>query len=170
MKTGSWTKWFEQIPTWALVLIATMLISWFIAIFILRRLKTIQENDYIGIYSGKSNYPWGYIDRGEVQHAGVIWKVREPAPNPIQSFKSYQEELSSIDPELIEIDGPPRCPRCKTKLEERQRFWVGYSWSCVSCDFSKKNKDSFYKEADQAKKRAEASLEKRFRIASEEDH
>ncbi len=119
--------------------------------------------------------PEGYTPPYLVLHGGIgkLEKSRMPESSgkslprilhPCKSSKSYEEALISIDIESIEIDVPPRCPHCKTKLEEKQRFLGGYKWICVGCDFSKNNKDSFYKEEDRAKMRAEASMEKRFRI------
>lgn len=171
ISAGSWTKWLEQISGWVWALFIILFIGLFIIVLIRKRIRGIRESESRrGLYTPVISSPWGYREVEEIRHVEVIWKILAPNPSPVQSAISYEKALTSIDPKSIEIDVPPRCPHCKTELEEKQRFLGGYKWICVGCDFSKNNKDRFYKEADRAKRRAEASLEKRFRIASEEDH
>jgi len=164
INAGSWTKWLEQISGWVWALFIILFIGLFIIVFIRKRIRSIRESDSRGIYTPSISSAWGYRKVEEIRHAGVIWKILAPNPSPIQSVKSYEEALISIDIESIEIDVPPRCPHCKTKLEEKQRIIGGYRWICVGCGFSKNNRDSFYKEKDRAKRLAETSMEKRFRI------
>ncbi len=164
IKAGSLANWLEQTHGWMWVLFIFIFIGCFIIVLIRKRIRGIRESESRGIYTPVFSSAWGYSKVGEIPHSGVIWKILAPNPSPVQSFKSYEEALISIDIESIEIDVPPRCPHCKTKLEEKQRIIGGYRWICVGCGFSKNNRDSFYKEKDRAKRLAETSMEKRFRI------
>lgn len=159
IRGGSWTKWLEQTSDWVWALFIILFIGGFTFVIVRKRIKGIRESESRGIYTPVSSSAWGYRKVGEIKHAGVIWKILTPNPSPIQSANSYEKALSSTAPESIEIDCPPRCPHCKTELEEKQRFLGGYRWICVGCDFSKNNKESFYKEADRAKRLAEARLD-----------
>ncbi len=161
IKAGSLANWLEQTHGWMWVLFIFIFIGCFIIALIRKRIRGIREcESRRGLYPSVISSPWGYREVEEIRHAEVIWKILAPNPSIIQSAISYEKALSSTAPESIEIDVPPRCPHCKTKLEEKQRIIGGYRWICVGCGFSKNNKESFYKEADRAKRLAEAKLEK----------
>ena len=64
-----------------------------------------------------------------------------------------------IESENIEVEIPPRCPQCKTELEETKKFWGGYKWGCVNCGFTKKNSESWYIERDRVEKIAKRKFE-----------
>ena len=71
----------------------------------------------------------------EGMYEDVIWKARTPNPGPY----SVGEENPSVNVEYY-----PRCPKCKTKLEQNDSFFW-YNWSCVRCDFKKRTSIAFEK-------------------------
>jgi len=92
-------------------------------------------------------------------YAGVLWTVRRFVPSwePIGNRENPKTRfVKSFD-----IVTPPRCPRCKTELEQKQGFWGGYRWKCVQCGFKKWKRHSYYQEADRALKilRHEAEID-----------
>jgi tRNA(Ile2) C34 agmatinyltransferase TiaS len=55
-----------------------------------------------------------------------------------------QRDPRSLDISLdVRVRTPPKCPDCRTELEESQGFFGRYCWKCVKCDFKKKNKNDF---------------------------
>lgn len=97
--------------------------------------------------------PYGWNKIGEFPYKDVIWEIQ--APNEY----SWRGSYSDIEPEDIEVKTPPRCPQCKTELEEKRKFWGGYKWECVSCGFTKRNSESWYIEKDRAEKIAKRQFE-----------
>lgn len=91
----------------------------------------------------------GWTIIGKLPYKNVIWDILIPAElQPSQSSASD-----------IEIGTPPRCPKCQTEIEEKRSFWKGFIWICVRCGFRKRNKDSYYSEADRAEKIAKREFE-----------
>ena len=43
----------------------------------------------------------------------------------------------------IHVDYTPLCPTCKTELNEKITFWNKFKWTCVNCDFSINQKDTY---------------------------
>jgi ribosomal protein L37AE/L43A len=83
----------------------------------------------------------------EILYVEVIWYASAP--------KKYYIASSDVDPKRdldlsrIEVETPPRCPNCKTKIAQTptQSFVrSGYIWKCARCGFEKRNKHSYYNE------------------------
>jgi ribosomal protein L37AE/L43A len=62
-------------------------------------------------------------------------------------------------PHDLDIDTPPRCPKCETEIEQTRSFWGGYVWKCVKCGFQKRNRESYYREGERAEKIARREFE-----------
>jgi len=153
INTGNWLEWFSRIPTKAWVLGGVIIFLWFTLVAVRKRTKQIKQlNAGPGLAIGGVPL-YGFIELGELDYAQVIWRVRAPAPFPWETYPK-------ISPSSIDVETPPRCPRCKTELEELHSFWGGYIWRCVVCMFRKKSRDSYYREADRAEKVARSQWEK----------
>lgn len=146
--TGKWLEWINLISLSTLTLIVFVFFLWIVVIFIYRRVIHLKYLD--GSFAATSfGAPYGWISLGDVLHKTVIWKVRAPKINLSGNYS-----ISRID-----VKTPPRCPNCKTELEESHSFFGGYIWKCIMCDFKKRNRDSFYKEKKRAEKIARRFLE-----------
>jgi ribosomal protein L37AE/L43A len=155
IKTGDWIEWFGLIPNTLWIVFGLFILLWIIVIAIRRRVKQLQELDAgPGIFV-ISTPAFGWITIGKLNYAGVVWRVRAPAPDPWEPFNP-----SKISPSSIEVETPPRCPKCETEIEQSHSFWGGYIWRCVSCGFQKRNRDSYYKESERAEKIARREWEK----------
>lgn len=152
INTGNWMKWFGLIPKRAWIIFGLIIFLWIAIIVIRNRLKQLQKLNAGPRIFVISTPVFGWITIGKLNYAGVVWRVRAPAPEPWKSF-----DPSSISQSSIEVETPPRCPKCETELEQSHSFWGGYAWRC---DFQKKNRDSYYREAERAEKVARREWEK----------
>jgi ribosomal protein L37AE/L43A len=155
INTGDWIKWFGLIPKTFWIIFGIVIVLWVIIIAIRNRVKQLQELDAgpgVFVVSIPTS-EWVII--GKLNYAGVVWRVRAPALATRESFNS-----SRISPSSIEVETPPRCPKCGTELEESRSFWGGYIWKCVGCGFQKRNRDSYYREKDRVEKIARREWEK----------
>lgn len=153
--TGSYMRWLGVIPTavWIAVMSAVFVLSAVLAIR--KKTRMLRAMDVgVPVAVGRTAI-YGWISLGYVFHLKVLWRVISPAPRP----SNYPTEHYAA-PSDIEIDLPPRCPRCKTELEERHRLWGGYTWLCVGCGFYTKSKNSFYLESDRVERIARRQIEK----------
>jgi len=157
INTGDWTKLFGLIPKTLWIIFGVVIFLWVIIIAIHNRVKQLQELDVGPRVDYVTSTPlFGWVTIGKLNYAGVVWRVRAPAlPVPWESFNS-----SRISPSSIEIEIPPRCPKCETELEESHSFWRRYIWKCVRCGFQKRNRDSYYREEDRVEKIARREWEK----------
>ncbi len=96
----------------------------------------------------------GRVDKcGEIKLFNAIWEIRAPVPSSPPFLPEQHDFL--INPEEIEIVIPPRCPKCRTELEEKERkifFWRKYKWVCVGCGFRTNSKESYYIVSDKVKR------------------
>jgi Zn ribbon nucleic-acid-binding protein len=99
----------------------------------------------------------------ELEHAGVLWTVRVPVP--VRGGRTFFDPMSVSSSEL-NIAIPPKCPNCRTELEEKLRFFGGYKWECIRCGFEKRNKDKFGREEHRALKLAKSDWESHRRSRS----
>jgi hypothetical protein len=83
-----------------------------------------------------------------VAYQGVNWDILAPAQHPLESPADYAKRLPGIG----EVKITPRCPKCGVELEEKKGMLFGHIWRCVSCGFSKRNRDPFPVEAGRAGK------------------
>jgi hypothetical protein len=76
----------------------------------------------------------------------VIWQYRG---REIEG--SGSEARPDIDPDSIEVEVPPLCPRCQTGLlEGRTLVLRGLVWRCVECHWQRGSRDRFATVAAQA--------------------
>jgi len=155
INSGDWMKLFGLIPNKLWIVFGLVIFLWIVIIVIRRRIKQLQKSNAGPRIFVISTPPFGWINIGKLNYAGVVWRIRASAPPPWESFNPLR-----VSPSSIEVETPPRCPECETELEESQRFWGGYIWKCVGCGFLKKNRDSYYKESKRAEKIARRKWEK----------
>lgn len=150
--TGNLFQIIQEIPIYIWAICVVLIILWFLAIKINDRIKYIRQQNQ-GAPFGIATFPIdGWKEIAELVHKDVIWIVR--VPKSCFSINSCDE---------INVDSTPRCPECKTKLEQSDSFFGGYIWKCVYCGFNKRNKDSWYKESERAKKIAQREFEKEIK-------
>lgn len=99
---------------------------------------------------------WGYIDFAEIELFDVKWRIKAPAPAPY-SMEGFDPD--KVPPGQIDIDTPPRCPKCGTELEEKKNFWGVYNWDCVACGFRTSNNDSYYTVSDKVERIVKRQME-----------
>jgi len=155
INTGDWIEWFGLIPKTAGIIFGVVIFLWVIIIVIRNWVKQLQELDAGPVLFARSSYGFGWIPIGKLNYAGVVWRVRAPATSSWKHFGHLD-----ISPSSIEVETPPRCPKCETKLEQSHSFWGGYVWRCAECDFQKRNRDSYYRVAERAEKIASRKWEK----------
>ena len=154
LKTGSFVEIFKEIPLHIWIFFLLVVIVWFFGTLISKRYAKIKLYNSSSIVIGDvgfSGYDLKTID--EFPYKKVIWEIQHPIAS---SWMSYSPNFS---PENIKITIPPRCPTCRTELEETKSFWGGYKWRCVNCGFKQKNKEDWYTEAQRVKKLAKRGLE-----------
>lgn len=138
VSTGDSSKLFATTPVVIWVILAIIFIPWTVYA-IHHRIKHIRgENWSLKPLRFKPSGGWKSIDT--IEYADVSWNVRVPVQ--ASTFKS-REVLTQDD---LDIEIPPRCPKCSTELEQTKSFWGWYVWKCVNCGFRKYNRDDFFKE------------------------
>jgi len=152
VSTGNWLEWFATIPSQVWITLVIIFALWILVIAIRYRFKHLRKEGQSPISIISVPYG-GWRNIGKLKYADVIWIVRAPAP------PWYELNPEPITPHDLDIDTPPRCPKCETELEQAQSFWGGYVWKCVKCGFQKRNRESYYKEEERAKKIARREFE-----------
>lgn len=137
LATGDWLEWFAAPKNLVWVILAIIL--WVVGSAIYRRIKHLREQNQppVSLRFARSG---GWKTIHKIKHAGVNWHVRIP----VDDYALKDRERPTVSDLDIEI--PPRCPECGTKIEETESFWPGYIWKCVKCGFHKRNRDSYLKE------------------------
>jgi len=136
--TGDWSRLFSATPLVVWVILVIILIPW--AVYAIHhRIKHIVGENW-SLKPLRWQPPEGWETINNIKHAGVIWHVRVP----IRTSTFRGKEVPTLNDLDIEI--PPRCPDCDTKLKQAKRFWWGYIWKCVKCGFCKRNRDDWFTE------------------------
>lgn len=151
VSTDNWFKLFATTPVLVWVILAVIFIPW-IVFAIHHRVKYSQKENW-SPRPLRSELSGGWETIHELKYAGVIWNVRVPVQ--ASSFKIKRV----LAPHDLDIQIPPRCPSCKTELEQRKSFWWWYVWKCVKCGFHGRNRDSYYEEAERVGKIARSRFE-----------
>ncbi len=108
---------------------------------------------YLVVPKKRRGFPIAAIGRdlvkvGEASYNGVKWNILGPRQRSFETPEEYEKRL----PDSIDVQIPPRCPKCGVELEEKKGLLLGYIWKCIGCGFSKRNWKSYYLEADRAKR------------------
>jgi len=152
LNTGNWFIWFHLIPKIVWLVFGLLIAGWIIIILILKRVRQLQKS---GISGFVITTPYsGWVTIAKLNYVGVLWRARAPAPDPRGIYPP------TILPSEIEIELPPRCPKCETEIEQSKSFWGGYMWKCFGCGFKKRNLVSYFQEAERAEKIVRRKWEK----------
>ncbi len=140
-----WISIYNSIPQNLWIFLVILFVIWIISIAVRKKMMYITHP-----YGSSPGYGWK--DLGYWSYNDVLWKARIPNPGPF----SGNNKITSID-----IEYEPRCPQCKTKLEENDSFYW-YTWNCVNCDFKKKTWNNFIKSNARAEKYVEGQIEAQY--------
>ena len=151
VSTGDSFKLFGTTPVLVWVILAVIFVAW-IAYAIHHRIKNLQKENWSPV-SLRFAPSGGWKTIHTIDYAGVIWNVRVPVQASSFEIKRV------LAPHDLDIEIPPRCPSCKTELEQRRSFWWWYDWKCVKCGFQRRNRDSYYEEAKRVGKIARSGFE-----------
>ena len=149
--TGDSSRLFAATPVAVWVILAVTLIPW-TGYAIRHRIKHIRRENW-SLKPLKLQPREGWETINKIEHAGVIWQVRVP----IRTSTIRGRETRTLDD--LDVQIPPRCPDCGTKLDETKSLCFGYVWECVECGFRKRNRDHFSREERRVIKRAERWFE-----------
>lgn len=152
IRTDDWWEWFAGIPNQVWIPIGSAIFLWIIIIAIRYRLRQMHKDDspLVSVFTVP---PWGWKDVAKLTYAGVIWVVQAPKPSGLEL------DPPKITASDLELETPPRCPKCETEIEQSPGFLGGYVWRCAMCGFRKRNKDSYYRESERAIKIAKRKWE-----------
>lgn len=149
---NNWGDLFKTIPKIYFIIFGFIIVIWILRISRKRKRK----NKDIGIQVITS-HTYGWTQIGKINYKDVIWNVVIPSPSPWNNILN-----SHINSSILDILIPPLCPKCETEIEENKSFWGGYIWTCVQCNFKKRNKDNIYKESERAKRIAKKKIKDEF--------
>ncbi len=154
LQTDSWLEYIKNVSTEQWMIIGGVVLSLLAARWMFMRVSAVKElNKGYLPFAFISNPLYGWEDMGELTYKGVIWKIR------LAVHSMVPENMRLTD---IEVDTPPRCPKCKTEIEQKHTLLGRYLWSCVNCSFKRRNGESYYKEAERANKIARRFAEEEF--------
>jgi hypothetical protein len=158
LQSDDWLAWLRVIPSWIIWAFFAALLTWYLGGIFIRRIKHLKNSNLPSLPMFISIPAWGYTTVGKLPYQGVIWRIRVPAQPPWQRFRWEEAKAERVD-----VETPPHCPQCDTELEETEMFLGNFRWTCVRCNFAKKNNMSFYHEAVRAEKLAQSHWEKETR-------
>ena len=144
MTTGNPFQWMQGLETVHWIVIGVMSATSVATVMILYRRYQLTHRAGAVILRNVDDYQWHL---GEKSYEEAIWDVYGGNPDPLKN-------------ETVFVRIPPKCVKCKTKLEQSPRFVGGYRWWCVGCGFKKNNKDSFGTESDRVERLVEGQFER----------
>lgn len=149
--SGKWTAWLQRVPLPVWLAIGMVLVAWVVLAFLRGRAVRQRRSGMVGPLVALA---YQRAEYGTIEHAGVKWRVMGPAPTK----QLYPSDRTQLDVDLVEIETPPICPKCGTELEQAERYFGGYVWSCVRCGNKTKAKDSYYRESERAERLAKSII------------
>lgn len=155
IQAGDWLAWLKMIPSWGYTYFFAVTAAWILLGPIVRRVRHLRQRNLPSIPAIFTVPRWGYVTVGTLNYRDVVWRVRIPAPPPWEGLSHREAKAARVD-----VETPPHCPKCDTELEQTETFFGNYRWSCLRCDFSTKNKLSYFHESMRAEKIAQSWWEK----------
>ncbi len=146
LATGSWLKWFEFLPLWVWFFLVTLV---FCSILIFKRYKVVGSYGKTELASGSiPPHGWERLPRTHwIHYDGVVWPVLRDGRGRDANRLFRRNDR----PREICIKPQPACPHCETELKETQRFWGGFTWHCIGCEFKKHSKVKFDEASEKVK-------------------
>ena len=131
IQTGTFIKYLVEY--WYLIVIVIIVVM-LIAYILFRR----KSDDFpIGMAFSINQDYWEPVIR--IEHAGLLWDIYKEKNIFLDSFNQNR----TISPNTA-VNTPPRCPKCKTEINEDVGFFGGSRFSCPNCGFHVLNKKSLY--------------------------
>ena len=124
-----------------------------VTVWRLRTISGMRSSAFVGWIGGSLYGAFVY----EMAFEGVPWRFQVPRSAPWNDF-----DPAAVAVQNISVDVPPRCPRCRTELEQHPRFRGGYLWKCVACGLSMTRKVDFWVESQRALKVARRNWERTY--------
>lgn len=162
--TGRLFDLFKEIPLHMYALFLLLVTGLLVTVLTKKRFDEIKlYNNSVNTF-GIATSVYGLEKICEFPYEHVIWIIQSPKSPPWGS-SSYNLSL-----EDIEVSIPPRCPECKTELEQKAHFWGSFGWTCVDCGFKCQSKQEWYRVAERVKKivkrkfEQEMEFERRIRM------
>ncbi|HAC45965.1 MAG TPA: hypothetical protein DCF65_07840 [Chloroflexi bacterium] len=143
VSTGSFTHLFGTIPLigWALLGLALVL-AVIVAAATGRYLQGRHEPQATLVAVGRGLFARSLDYRPIANFQGgfrdVMWRYHGRAIDG-----SELQPQPDLDPDTIEVESPPLCPRCQTGLLERPGRLRRFVWSCVGCGWRKGSSERF---------------------------
>ncbi|PKL67134.1 MAG: hypothetical protein CVV28_06925 [Methanobacteriales archaeon HGW-Methanobacteriales-1] len=135
-----------KIPYYIWILLIILIIMTLI-LYSYQKQRKNRKNASISPYGIVPHDGWQKISY--LPYAGVLWEVKKPNPNTFSGTQSN----------YIDISLPPLCSKCRTELEEQDNFFW-YTLKCIDCGFKKRNKDSYYQNAERVERLAKKRCNK----------
>ncbi len=113
--------------------------------------RTYERSDPVIAVARRPIFGWRefFID-----YAGMSWVLVVPRPPSWEPKGPLGFNAGDA-----KVDGPPRCPKCRTGLEERRTVFGRYRVKCVGCGFEGRQRDSFAVLAPRAERVGQRRLE-----------
>jgi ribosomal protein L37AE/L43A len=154
IKTGNSLEYLQSVSKEQWMIIGGVALLLFTVRWIFMKVIAVRKlNDSSLPFAMISSPPYGWKEIGEIEYKGVVWKIKLA----VRSIRSENIRLSDI-----EVGTPPRCPKCKTEIEQKHVLFGRYLWYCINCSFKKRSGESYYIEADRAEKIARRKVEEEF--------
>jgi ribosomal protein L37AE/L43A len=132
IKTGGWFTYFKIYKVEFIVVVGLILLIWFALLVVYKLSKQIAErNHYSGMHVQTPEYGWKYLQNENYKK--VIWRPRIPL---FWGPDIQPQEITKINFDELEIEVPPRCPKCETELDETKTIWGWFRWKCPECGFT----------------------------------
>lgn len=159
LRTGDWFKYFADYSVEIIVIGSLFFILWIVSLLyyiVLNKIKKRNESSYSPIQT--PDYGWKYLKKEE--YSGVLWTPRFPLFwEPESEFKLNKHTLDFLD---IEI--PPRCPKCKTELLEIKTIFGWYKLKCINCKFAARKIYNISYHANQVERYVRRKIEKKLKL------
>lgn len=157
LKTGEWINLFNNIPLKVYYIFTLLIIVWLSIVLVKQRIKKVNKlNSTLFINPILTNPPFGWHTLYEKIYNDVLWLVQYALT------ESQNLKLNPVNPLNVSVNTPPRCPKCKTELEQLHSFWYGYIRNCVQCGFKKRSKFDFASEKQRVEMIARRKFEKKM--------
>ena len=147
VKTGNWLELYKN-PV--VIILSIILLIWFIASLIYRGVD-LKKNRNSSFFIPIEIPLYGWRPIAEITYRNVRWIIQYP----VNSINERNIQTDKIEAKTTAI-----CPNCKLELEEKENFFGRFKWTCISCGFSKTNKDSMFDESERAARLAKREFEK----------
>jgi len=143
LSTGSFTRIFALVPLWGWALIALLVFLGFAVVFVIARIRGQGAKSRPSAFAGRIRIGGtfdDYTSRWAIFTGGfrdVLWRYKARA---IEGSGSVDKP--DVDPDSIEVESPPLCPKCLTGLIEAKGVFRD-SWRCVGCGWRRGSGERF---------------------------